>query len=204
MHEELYVRDGSKIRYAMLVFSIILLPFSLLEFAVRNGTPEFSFRLNTPLLSAAVMMFLSFFDGLFKSLMRFLYPYLALLVAEFLRFGTVSIFNREMPFDIYVISAFFMLAAFGFTFILYFIAQGKMRTKIFLICWPVLMAILATVSIIVRILPFGAYDQVTKGVFCIGVSDYIAFLLLNASGLSVAFALRDDKVKKEKKERKSR
>lgn len=202
MHEELYIGENSRIRYAMLVFAILLLPFSLFVFAVVDGVPGFSFRLNLPLVVLCLLTAAAFPEKDARSLMRFAYPYIGLLVFEFLRFGVVSLFNLALPTDEYFVSAFFMLAALGYSFILFFIAQGKMRTKIFLILWSVLMTVLAVLSMSFGILPFFAYSDITSGTLTVSVSDFIAFLLLNACPLLLAAVLKDDKVKAERKARK--
>ena len=197
MHEELYVSEKSKIRFVFFAVGLVLLPFSFIEFAVREGVASFSGRFCLPMLAFGLACLLTVLDRDGKKLKFFLFPYAALLVGEFLRFGTVTIFNRVIPFDVYIISAFFMLAAFGYTFILYFVVTGKLRSKIPLLSWSCLMLIAAILSMILRIVPFFAFEDVLDGRLCVGVSDFIAFLIFDLSGAALGIALRDDKVKEE-------
>ena len=197
MHEELYLNERPWIRIVFLAAGILLLPLSLLEAAVRGGEFSFSFFFNTPLLVCASLMLLPMTDQSGKNLKLYLYPFLSLLAFEFFRFGTVGLFNRSLPFDVYIISAMFMLAAFGYSFILYFISLGKMRSKLPLLIWSSFMLVLAALSAGIRTVPFFAYEEITEGRLCVGISNLAAFLVLNASGVALGVALRDDKTKEE-------
>ena len=201
MHEELYISENSKIRFLMLTVGILLLPFSFFCFAVIDGKPDLSFQLDIPLLFTGVLFIVVFFEKQFSTLMRFGYPFIALLICEFCRFGTVSLFDRVISFEYYIVSAAFMGCAFGFTFILYFVAIGKMRTRLPLFAFSALNLIVAIVSPILRIIPFVAYDDTVSGRKFFSISYLVAFLIINGAALGITLALRDDKAKEERRQK---
>ena len=204
MHEELYLASRSKIKYAFLITGLLLLPLSFLRLSLRDGAAFFEIAFELPILLTGAAFLMIFFENVFSSMMRLAYPFLALLLGEFLRFGSISIFDRELPFDLFLVSAAFSPLALGYAFMLYFIANGKMRTKIPLLVFSALCYAAAAASCITRVPPFFAYDKVTEGALCFSLSHLIAFLAVNTAGLIIGLALRDDKAKAERREAKAR
>lgn len=207
MHEELYISDRSKLHIILPIIGGLLLPFSFAVYTVKNGSGEFSFYLDFAMLLPACFFLLLSFMISDKKKITLCYPYFSILGFEFLRFGTVTLFNREIPFDFYIVSAFIMLCAAGYSFILFFISSGKLRSKIPLIVWSVLMTALAIFSIADGIIPFCAYQEIINegnAVKYVAVSRFISVLLLNLSGFIIGIALKDDKVREEKRMRKAK
>ena len=199
MHEELYLPEKSFLKPAVLVCGIVLLPFALFNLSFINGQLSFVFHFDTALLLFAVGLSLFFFLPVEKQPALLNIPYAALLAAEFLRFGTVSLFNRVLPFDFYIASAAMFFAAFGNEFFIFFIAQGKLRSRLPLIILSVLMTVLAVCSLSVGFVPFAVYEQITTGDYIVSLSRGIALILVQLPAVLLAFALKSDKVKAEKK-----
>ena len=95
-----------------------------------------------------------------------------------------------------------MLAACGYSFLLFFIAEGKLRSRIPLFVWSALMLSFTAVSLIQKIVPFYAYTDITEGELHFGLSFLVVFLLYNLTGILVASFLKDDLVKEERRKKK--
>ena len=204
MHEELYLDPKSKLKYLLFAVGVLLLPFSLFEFSLKDGAAYFAFSFDLPLFAASVLFILIFFEKLFKTAARLTFPFFALLICEFMRFGTVSLFERKLPFNIFIVSATIMGLSFIYTFLLYFITAGKMRSKVPILLFSLLLYTLAAVSLALRWIPFFAYENTTDGAHFFSISYLAAFALLNSAGFFIALSLKDDRVLKEKKERRER
>lgn len=200
MHEQLYISNDRALRTLLFVNGLCLLPFAFLNLTLRNGVSELSFCFDFALLAASVGLSLLFILPFKQKTRCLILPHLALLVCQFLRFGTVTLLDREIPFDFYISSALFMAAAFGNSFIVFFVCEGKIRSKIALFVFPGLMVLLALCSLIFSIPPFFVLEEINKGAHCLGITRAVSFILYNLSPVLLALFLKDDKIKKEKEE----
>lgn len=204
MHEELYLPKNSPLRFLLFAVGILLLPFSFAEYVVTDGVSAFGFHFDPALFAEAALFCLPLFASPGEKPMRLAYPYFALTALEFLRFGTVTILGREIVFNFYIFSAFLMLCGVGFSFILLFIAMGKMRSKLSLYLWTALLTALAVVSLVYEIVPFYARDAIGEGEVRFGLSRVFSFFLSLLPGFFDALFLKDDLVKAEKSARKNK
>ena len=198
MHEQLYLKEKSFFKPACLACGILLLPFALFNFAYVNGEPSFAFCFDTALLLFSVGLSLTFFLPLEQNMALLNIPYAALLVTEFLRFGTVSIFNRKLSFDYYLASVAMMATAFGMEFFIFFIAQGKIRSRLPLFVFPAVMIALTVCSLVFSIVPFAVRSEIVTGDRIYSLSRGIAMLIAQLPAILLGIALQSDKVKKEK------
>ncbi len=195
MHEELYIPNDRPLRTLLFANGLCLLPFAFLNLTLRNGVSLFSFFFDFALLAASVGMSLIFLLPVGQKMHCLNLPHLSLLVCQFLRFGTVTLLNRELSFDFYISSAVFMAASLGNAFIVFFIAEGKIRNKIPLFVFPGLMATLAVCSLVFEFPPFSVLEEVSKGVRCVSVTRALSFLIYNLSPIVLACFLKSDKYK---------
>ena len=203
MHEELYIPGSKALKNILLVLGMFILPFSLLSFGLRDGKFFLDMQFDLAFLAASLTVSSERFLPIKEKKQLICLPYYSLVILLFLRFGTVTLFDREIPFERYLPSALLMIASFGYSFILYFITEGKMRTKVFLFIWSILMELIALFSAVFSVPPFVVYDEITEGQKIFSISTLIAFIFFNTTPLVIAFFLKDDKVKAEKKLRKA-
>ena len=203
MHEELYFKSKDPLRVLLFVSGILLLPFAFCNFSIVSGAPKVIFLFDLPLLLGAVGLSALFFLPFDQRKELLLIPYGAVLASEFLRFGTVTIFERAIPFDRYLSAVAFMLASFFTVFFLFFIAQGKLRSRLPLFILPAVLGAAALFSMIFSFPPFFVLEGITEGTAITSVSCGAAFILYNATVVMIALNLRDDKVREERKKRKN-
>ena len=201
MHEELYFKSKDPLRVLLFVSGILLLPFSFCNFSIVSGEPKVVFLFDLPLLLGAAGLSALFFLPFDQRKEFLLIPYGAVLAAEFLRFGTVTIFERAIPFDRYITAAVFMLASFFAVFFLFFIAQGKLRSKLPLFILPGVLCAAAICSMIFSFPPFFVLEEITEGARITSVSYGAAFILYNATVVMIALNLCSDRVRDERKKR---
>lgn len=199
MHEELYLPESKALKNILLVLGMLILPFSLLSFGLRNGKFFLEMQFDLVFLVASFTVSSARFLPIKEKKQLICLPYYSLLILLFLRFGTVTLFDRVISFERYLPSALLMIASFGYSFIFYFITEGKMRTKVFLWIWNILMELIALLSAAFAIPPFVVYDEITEGQQIFNISTFIVFILFNTAPLVIAFFLKDEKVKAEKK-----
>ena len=202
MHAELYLEKNRKLSVILAVIGGILLTFSFINMIFNKGSFQIFFSFDSVLLAFSGFLLSYFYFQPEEKIHRLAYPHLALLAVLFLRFGSVTIFGREIPFDRYIFYAVFMLAACGYSFLLFFIAEGKLRSRIPLFVWSALMLSFTAVSLIQKIVPFYAYTDITEGELHFGLSFLVVFLLYNLTGILVASFLKDDLVKEERRKKK--
>ena len=188
---------------AIFVIGILLLPLSFFDLSIRDGALSFAWSFDFIALAASIILSLTYFFTAEKFHYQNL-PFLAVLVLEFMRFGTVTLLNNEIPFESYILSAYFMLGALCTAFVIYFVAEGKIRSRVPLIVWPALLIVFATVSLIVGFPPLASYTDVTEGVFVRSISGYVQFLFFYSTPIMMAIALKSDHFPKKEKRKKKK
>lgn len=201
MYEQLLYPEKHPLRLVIFIIGILLLPFSFFDLSVRDGALTFAWSFDIVAFAASIAVSATYFlparNFHFQNI-----PFLLVLVLEFMRFGTVTLLNNEIPFESYILSAFFMLGTVGVSFVFYFVAEGKMRSRLPMIIWSSFLLVLATVSLIVGFPPLASYTDITEGVFVRSISGYIQFVLFYSIPLLVAAALKSDHFPKKQKKKK--
>lgn len=202
MYEQLLYPQKHPVRIILFVIGILLLPLSFFDLSIRDGVFTFAWSFDLVALAASVTLSLTYFFPAEKFHYQNI-PFLAVVILEFMRFGTVTLFNNEIPFESYILSAYFMLGSVGVAFAFFFVAEGKMRSRLPVILWSSFLLVFATVSLIVGFPPLASYTEIVEGVFVRSISGYIQFILFYSVPLLVAVALKSDHFpKKEKKKKK--
>ncbi|MBP3322462.1 MAG: hypothetical protein J6M12_08905 [Clostridia bacterium] len=199
MYEQLLYPQKHPVKNIIFAIGLILLPFAFFEFSLQNGKFVFDWTFDLIDFAASVCLSVTWFLPTSRNFHYQNIPFIAVLVMEFLRFGSVSLLGNEIPFESYIASAFFMLGALGSAFVMYFVAEGKMRSRAPLIFWSVLMMVIAPVSLIVGVPPFGAYTEIVEGTLVRNLSGCIQFVLFYSVPLLLAIALKSDHFPKKQK-----
>ncbi len=201
MHEQLYISPKSPLRYFLFITGLALFPFAFLDLTVRNGKTELLFFFDFALLAASVGLSVLYFLPFEKKTSCLNIPYFSVLVCEFLRFGSVTLFSNEISFEYYISHVAFMLSSVAVLFFVYFIGEGKIRSKLPLIFISCIAILITVLSVIIGFPPFAAYSEINEGAWCIGISRPIAFMIYNLSPLFIAIFLKNDKVKQEQEQK---
>ena len=203
MYEQLLYPQKHPVRIIIFVIGLLLLPLSFFDLSIRDGAFSFAWSFDLVALAASVVLSLTYFFPAEKFHYQNL-PFIVVVVLEFMRFGTVTLFNNEIPFESYILSAYFMLGSVGAAFIFYFVAEGKMRSRLPMILWSTFLLVFATVSLIVGFPPLASYTEIVEGVFVRSISGYLQFVLFYSVPLLVATALKSDHFPKKQKRKKNK
>ncbi|MBQ8399691.1 MAG: hypothetical protein IJX08_06960 [Clostridia bacterium] len=202
MYEQLLYPQKHPVKLILFILGIVLLPFSFFEFFLENGAFMFRWDFDIIAFAASIALSVTYFLPTHEKMHFLNIPFITVLVMEFCRFGTVTLLDNEIPFPSYIASAFFMLGSVGTVFLLYFIAEGKIRSRIGLFVWPAFLLILATASLIVGFPPFGVYTEIVKGNFIRNLSGFIQFILFYSAPILIGVALKSDHFPKKQRRRK--
>ncbi|MBQ8912079.1 MAG: hypothetical protein IJY89_05870 [Clostridia bacterium] len=201
MYEQLLYPQKHPVRMIIFIIGILLLPLSFFDLSIRDGAFTFVWSFDFVAFAASIAVSATYFlptDNFhFQNA-----PFLVVLALEFMRFGTVTLFNNEIPFESYILSAYFMLGTVGVSFIYYFVAEGKMRSRLPMILWSSFLLVFATISLIVGFPPLAAYTEITEGIFVRSISGYLQFILFYSIPIIVSVALKSDHFPKKQKKKK--
>ena len=202
MYEQLLYPQKHPVRMIIFIIGIVLLPFAFFDFSIQQGKFVFEWSFDLIEMLASIALSITYFLPAHRKFHYQNVPYLTVLVAEFIQFGTVTLLDNEIPFVPYVASAYLMLGALGAAFVTHFVAEGKMRSRAPLIVWSSLMIVLALVSICVGFPPYGVYTEITEGVHVRNLSGCIWFILFNCTPILLATALKSDHFPKKQRRKK--
>ncbi|MBQ8216014.1 MAG: hypothetical protein IJZ33_07115 [Clostridia bacterium] len=204
MYEQLLYPQKHPVRTVIFVIGILLLPFAFFDFSIQQGRFVFEWSFDFIELIGSIALSITYFLPAHQKFHYQNIPYLAVLVLEFIQFGTVSILGNEIPFVPYVASAFLMLSALGAAFVTHFVAEGKMRSRTPMVLWSSAMIVIALVSIILGYPPLGVYTEITEGILVRNLSGCIWFVLFNSTPILLAVALKSDHFPKKQKRKKKK
>ena len=202
MYEQLLYPQKHPVRIAIFVIGLVLLPFAFFDFSIQYGRFIFEWSFDFIELLASVSLSVTYFLPAHKKFHYQNIPYLTVLVAEFLQFGSVTLLGNEIPFVPYVASAFVMLGSLGAAFITHFVAEGKMRSRVPMILWSSLLIAVSVVTLCVAIPPYGVYTEITEGTLVRNLSGCIWFVLFYSTPILLAIALKSDHFPKKQKRKK--